>query len=286
MLELQEEVKIVGVATKEHSSFNSDFYDLAPSALTNNIPYLYVQDINSSQSINFIKSCNPDFICCLGWSSLIKKELLDLYPIIGYHPAELPKNRGRHPLIWALVLGLKQTASTYFLMDDGADSGNILSQEVIPIDFNDNARSMYDKLSKAAINQLKTLLSTINQYQANGEAIRDIFTSISIPQDHTQSNIWRKRSRSDGIIDFRMSSLAIYNLVRAITHPYPGAEVRYKDQFFCVWETKIIDYQNTNIEPGKILEIRSDGVLVKTYDSAILLTTHELPQDIKVGEYL
>lgn len=286
ILKLEKQVEITGIATKEYSSFNSDFCDLAPSAISRNIPFLYVRDINSPQSIDFIKSCNPDLICCLGWSSIIKQPLLNLYPIIGYHPAELPKNRGRHPLIWALVLGLKQTASTYFLIDSGTDSGNILSQEIVPINFDDNARSMYDKLSIIAINQLQTLLLVINKCQKNKKSIYDILVSISIPQNHEQSNVWRKRSKNDGIIDFRMSSLAIYNLVRAITYPYPGAQVRYRDQFYCIWETKIMDYQHRNIEPGKILEIQNEGILVKTFDGTILITRHELPQNIKAGEYL
>jgi len=64
-------------------------------------------------------------------SSLLKKELLSLPPngVLGYHPAKLPQNRGRHPLIWSLVLGLEESASTFYFMDEGADSGDILSQK-------------------------------------------------------------------------------------------------------------------------------------------------------------
>ena len=66
--------------------------------------------------------------------------------VIGYHPAALPKNRGRHPLIWALVLGLKKTASSFFIMDERADSGDVISQEEIIINDDDDASSLYAKM--------------------------------------------------------------------------------------------------------------------------------------------
>ena len=68
--------------------------------------------------------------------------ILDLAPlgIIGFHPAALPRNRGRHPIVWALVLGLEETASTFFFMDKGADTGDILSQEKIKTDAGPSGR--------------------------------------------------------------------------------------------------------------------------------------------------
>lgn len=102
---------------KKSSSFNSDFADLTPLCKKNNILFKHVDDVNSEDSISWIKQLQPDIIFCFGWSSIIKKELLDLPPmgIIGFHPAKLPANRGRHPIIWALVLDLDKTASTFSL---------------------------------------------------------------------------------------------------------------------------------------------------------------------------
>ena len=102
---------IVGVCTLKESKFNSDHADLSQSSILHGIPYLYVDNINSDSTVNWIKQKSPDVIFCFGWSKLLKKRILDLAPlgVIGYHPAALPANRGRHPLIWALVLGLKQS---------------------------------------------------------------------------------------------------------------------------------------------------------------------------------
>ena len=131
----------VGVCTLKKSPFNADHVDLSPLCRKHRIPVTYTPDINSDESIIWIKKLVPDIIFCFGWSRLLKSNVLNVAPkgVVGYHPATLPANRGRHPLIWALVLGLKQTGSTFFFMDEGSDSGDILSQLQIKITETDDA---------------------------------------------------------------------------------------------------------------------------------------------------
>ena len=203
--------EIIGVVTKKESQFNADFCDLSPLCLEYDIPLHHTIDINSQMTINWIKNLSPDVIFCFWWSSLIKHELLNLprLGIIGYHPAELPKNRGRHPIIWALALGLKESASTFFFMGDGVDDGDILSQVKFKIKNSDNARTIYDKLLKISKKQVVKIYKDLE---------KGIYKRIK--QNDKQSNIWRKRTKDDGIIRFNMNSKTIYNLVRALTHPY------------------------------------------------------------------
>ena len=106
------DAEIIGVATKSKSHFNADHADLAPICEITMIPYKYVRDINAPHILEWIKSLNPDVIFCFGWSSLIKIDLLYITDmgVVGFHPTELPYNRGRHPLIWTLVLGLEKSA--------------------------------------------------------------------------------------------------------------------------------------------------------------------------------
>lgn len=307
---IQNKLKIVGVATKEHSIFNADFCNLAPLCEESQIPFIYTQDINSSATLDFIRSCKPDVIYCFGWSSLIKKELLDSYPIIGYHPAALPHNRGRHPIIWALALGLTQSASTFFLMEEGADSGAIISQEPFKIAFEDNAKSLCQRvesiaqaqicnfttkilaaLEKYSVEKKSQSNSEVSSHLAGGGAIHDsilahILFAMATPQNHSIANLWRKRGVRDGVIDFRMSAVGIYNLIRALSQPYVGAEVVYNGKHYKVWEAKIVKVDLPNIEFGKVLSVDSQGVLIKAYDEAILLTRHEFDTLPKEGDYL
>ena len=268
---------IVGVCTKQRSNFNSDFADLSPICRDNSIPYSYSDDVNSKENIEWIDSLTPDIIFGFGWSSLIKKELLNLAPmgVIGFHPAALPQNRGRHPIIWALVLGLTNTASTFFFMNEGADTGDVLSQSKIPIEYEDDAKSLYHKIVNTALAQSEEFLPKLQNR-----------TYKCIPQNHSLSNSWRKRGKGDGLIDFRMNSKAIYNLVRALTKPYVGAHIEYKGSDISIWRVEEASYDKINIEPGKVLKAEKNCIIIKTYDGAIRIVEHGFKEIPKEGEYL
>lgn len=274
---LQEGAELVGVVTKEHSSFNADFFDLASICRQQGVPFHHTENVNSSSTLHWIREKRPDIMFCFGWSSLIKKELLQLPPmgIVGFHPAALPQNRGRHPIIWALALGLNKTASTFFFMDEGADSGDILSQAEVPIDYTDNAGSLYEKISCQALNQIGDFLPLLTAG-----------TYVRHPQDHARANYWRKRSSKDGLIDFRMSSYAIYNLVRALSEPYVGAHLDYRGQEVKVWEVREENGDMENFEPGKVLHVEEDTVLVKCAKGAVRICRHQFAALPRVGEYL
>lgn len=262
-----EKIEIVGIATKSKSSFNSDHTDLSDLAIANGIDFKYVKDINAEHIIDWINALKPDLIFCLGWSSLVKKPLLDIprYGIVGYHPAELPMNRGRHPIIWTLVLGLSRTASTFFIMNEGPDTGDIISQEIIKIDFQDTAGKLYKKLVDKAKGQVVEIIAA---FQSNN--------LVRIPQNGSDGNEWRRRSKSDGKIDWRMRSIDIYNLVRALDKPYPGAHFECQGEEIKVWKCKIINRININLEPGKVLDVNGTNIIVKTGDGAIELLVHDL----------
>ena len=269
--------QVVGVCTKEGSEFNSDFADLRPLCKKNKIPFKLVNDVNSKDNYNWIKSLNPDIIFCFGWSNILKKDILILSPmgVLGFHHSKLPQNRGRHPLIWALALGLKKSASTFFFMNESADSGEILSQKDFDILDTDDARILYDKVVNIAILQINEFLPKLKKK-----------TYQTFKQNDEASNTWRKRVKTDGQIDFRMTSQAICNLVRALTKPYVGAHINYKDEEIIVWKVEIIENKQLNSESGKILDINEDKILVKTYDGAIKITHHEFKKLPNVGEYL
>ncbi len=269
---------VVGVITKAESNFNADYQDLRPLCEKAGIPVCIVKNINDGDSIEFIKSQYADVGFCFGWSQLIKKSVIELFPsgVVGFHPAALPNNRGRHPIIWALALGLKETASTFFMITTGADEGDIISQVKVPITYEDDAQSLYDKVMDAAVAQEEELLRQLD----DGVLKR-------VPQYVTTGNSWRKRGKADGKIDWRMSSRSIYNLVRALTKPYIGAHFVYDEKEYKVWKVKeiVIDGME-NIEPGKVIARYSDGSLdVKTGDGCVRMIDYD---EIKIdeGEYI
>lgn len=276
---ISEGAQIVGVITKKEAGINSDFEDLTPLCAQQNIDIIYVDNINNIDAINFIKKVSPDIGYCMGWSQLIKENVINLFPrgVIGYHPAALPHNKGRHPIIWALVLGLNTTASSFFRIEKTADTGDILSQVNVDIDYNDDAMTLMDKMLKVGKKQLVNLTRQLENGCVNG-----------ISQKEMQGNTWRKRGQQDGKIDWRMSSNSIYNLVRGLTRPYVGAHFIYKDKEIKVWKVReCLDEKNeyTNIEPGKIIDIDDISFTVKAGDNLVkVIECDEI--ELQIGEYL
>ncbi len=272
---------ICGVICKSSSDFNADFADLGIIAQKANIPFNYTQNINSPETENWINVRKPDIIFCLGWSQILKPNILSIAPkgVVGYHPAALPYNKGRHPLIWALFLGLNKTASTFFFMDKGADTGDIISQEEIAVDNDDTAETLYQKMTERASSQIETLYQS---FLTN--------TIIRTPQQKERGNNWRKRNKDDGKIDWRMCSKAIYNLVRALTKPYVGAHLTINDSEYKIWRVKTLECKPdcSNLEPGKVLKKDSanNSFDVKTYDGIIRVEEHDVPDLEIIGSYL
>ena len=270
--------EIVGVCTLKESKFNTDYQNLFPLAKKFDLPCLYVDDINSESSHKWIKQKQPDVIFCFGWSRLLQKKILDIAPlgVVGFHPTALPSNRGRHPLIWALFLGLKKTASTFFFMDEGADSGDILSQKEITIESSDDAESLYQKIIQSALLQIKDFIPLLDDRSFK-----------CTKQDESKANYWRKRVVKDGEIDWRMSAETIYNLVRSLTKPYIGAHFILNGREITVWRVSILNDENhENIEPGKVLRMESSKPVVKCGIGSILLQYIENDIDVKEGDYL
>lgn len=275
---VESSVNIVGVVTKEESLGNADFINLKPICEKHGIDYYYVKNINDPDSLDYIRAKKPDVIYCFGWSQLISKAIIEIPEkgVIGFHPAELPYNRGRHPIIWALVLGLRRTASTFFYITEGADEGDIISQEIITIDEDEDARTLYDKIMVIANRQVKELTMQL------------LTDSIHpIPQDNDKANYWRKRSKKDGEIDWRMSAQSINRLIKALTHPYVGAHFTCEEREYRIWSSSVIvDDSYINMEHGKVLKVYSDhSYIVKTGDGCLLVEECD-SINLREGDYL
>lgn len=273
----QPDADIVGVVTRTSSSTNADFRSLSPLAETHRIPCLAVETGDQGPMAAWIRDRSPDAVLCFGWSRLLGGDLLSIPRLgtIGYHPALLPRHRGRHPIIWALALGLTETGSTFFFMDEGPDSGDVLDQERVTIDDTDNAATLYAKLTIVAGEQIARFIPLL----AGNRAPRR-------PQDPRLATYWRKRGKRDGQIDWRMPATGIHNLVRALTRPYPGAHAVIGDRDVPVWRTHLSAGRVDGVEPGKVLEVDGRTVTVQCGVGAITLVEHGFERLPSKGDYL
>ena len=268
---------IVGICTLRQSTFNSDHVDLGYLGERYSIPIHYVEDVNSPPTLDWIRMRVPDVIFCFGWSRLLRQDLLTLAPmgVVGFHPSALPEHRGRHPLIWPLVLGLEKTGSSFFIMDSGADSGDILSQQDLYIAPVDDAGTLYSKMTSLALNQIKQFMPLL----ASGNYPR-------LKQDERYATTWRKRQRSDGVIDWRMSARSIHNLVRGLARPYVGAHFMHYGTEIKVWKTSVMQGAPANMEPGRVWRLSNSVPVVKCGEDAICLLATEPIFNTEVGTYL
>lgn len=255
----------------------SDFFDLSQFCKEKKINFYLTKDCNDEITYNWIKKINPDYIFCFGWSQILKKRIIKQAKkfCIGFHPAELPYNRGKHPIIWAIVLGLKKTASTFFVMGDKVDNGQILSQKIIKITPSDNATKLYKKISLTSSKQLHDLLKKLNKIKTKKVKFKSQI-----------SNLWRKRNFVDGVVDWRMNAKNIMNLVNALKSPYPYASFNYKKKFIKILNASIIKNINKNDEYGKVIFIKNSNPVIKCGDFAIMLSKTKPKIKIKKGIYL
>ena len=271
------DIDVCGVVTRETLSTNSVFCSLEPLAKEKRIPCLNIKINQQEEMAAWIKKREPHIIFCISWPHLLNSKILTAakYGAIGYHPAILPRNRGDDLIAWALALGLTKTGSTFFVMKESAASGDIVSQQLISICDEDNAATLYTKLTNAARDQFEELVIAL----FSGRLKRK-------PQDSVKAITWRKRCKKDGQIDWRMSSESIFNLVRALTHPYLGAYCVIGDQEYKVWKAANIEVVKQDIEPGRVLSAGPDGITINCGKGAIKLTEHEIKNLPSEGDYL
>ena len=255
----------------EPSDYDSDYIDFENFSTAHGIQFIRTRSINSDRVIGALSQIQPDVVFVLGWPFLLGPKVLSIAKLanIGYHPSLLPQNRGRHPIIWSICLGLKETGSTFFILDEGADTGPIVSQRKIAIEDNETATSLYSKLVCVGVEQFKTIWNDPPGC-----------IEVAKSQIGNTGNTWRQRSKEDGVIDWRMSARSILRLIHALADPYPGASFYYDSKEYVVRQAQVVDCHSdqVHLEPGKVVAIDKDGgVFIKTGDGVIIIkATHQM----------
>ena len=251
--------KVNTVFTLPESSTASGYIDFSPLVSQENSKLIRTANINEPECVDTIKNISPDLIIVCGWQRLISQEIIDIPKLgaIGFHSSLLPKYRGRAPVNWAIMMGEKETGITMFYLTSEADSGDIIGQKSFKILLNDDCNTVYQKSAKAGSELIKKYLTQIE----NGISPRVHNPSKSYPS-------FPKRTPEDGLIDFNRSALDVYNFIRALTKPYPGAYYFNEngDKVF-VWKAEIV-FNNDTPQNGSFI--------FKTLDYNIKLIVFEV----------
>lgn len=216
-----------------------------------------------------VKELNPDLIIVAGWSELIPDALLSVPSMgcIGFHPAKLPYDRGRSVLAWQIENGSEETGLTMFRYSDYPDGGDILAQEIIPIRHEDYINDILDKIDDATFNIMRAYFPLLRTGRL-----------VARKQKLEEGSFHRLRGERDSIINWNNNTEDIYNKIRAISHPYPGAIAEIDGKRILVWRSEEIDslpFGNSE-EPGTIVARLYDNSLVyKTRNGFLRITEWE-----------
>ncbi len=221
-----------------------------------NIPVLQPERIRAEEFLEELKELNPDLICVTAYGKILPKDLLELpqYGCINVHASLLPKYRGAAPINWAVVRGEGETGVTTILMDEGMDTGDMLLRRGIQIQDEDDAGSLFAKLSDLGG---ELLLETIAQLKERG--------LNPIKQDESQASYAPMLKKSDGEINWEKSALEIWNLIRGM-NPWPGTFTRLGNKSLKIFSSGVVNYRG---KPAEVLESVSGTLIVACGEGAL-----------------
>jgi methionyl-tRNA formyltransferase len=214
-------------------------------ALDHSIPVRTSEDLKSKEELTFIQKLSPDLIFSFYYRNLIPLPVLKLAALGAYnmHGSYLPYYRGRAPINWAVLRGETKTGATLHVMEEKADAGDIVDQESVIIGPDDTAAQVQVGVTKAAVKILTRQIENLK----SGKARRT-------PQNHSLATYFGRRRPEDGGINWNWPAHRIHNLVRALTHPYPGAFGEIFHEKTWIWQTCLSTEPAAQLTPGTIQE--------------------------------
>ncbi len=225
------------------------FASVRELAERHSIPYI-TTSINEPENITRVREIAPDFLLSFYYRNMIKAELLEI-PTSGalnLHGSFLPKYRGRVPINWAVINGDTETGATLHYMVEKPDAGDIVDQEKVAIAFTDTAHDVFGKVNDAAVTVIRRAWPKLLDGTAQKTAM-----------DLTKGSYFGGRKPADGLIDWAKSAVEIYNLIRGVTHPYPGAFSSLNGRSIIIWQAWPLEGTGA---PGKV--IATEPLLVGT----------------------
>ncbi len=233
------------------------------------VPYHTVDTIKGDEAYSLVRSMAPDLLVVLGWSEILPERLLKIPTIgtVGTHAALLPHNKGSAPINWAVIHGETVTGNTMMWLDPEVDSGKIIDQKAFDITMYDTCGTLYEKVAATNAEMLVDLLRQLD---------RGVRPESPI-ENRSDEPILPRRRPKDGLMDWRQPAGAVYNFIRALTDPYPGAFTYLNGQKWLIWKAALLPV-GTDRAPGTIVGRaygfgeNASGYLVAAGDGLILVT--------------
>lgn len=181
------------------------------------------------EAAGLLHTLGVELIFSFYYRAIIPKTVLDAARLGAYnvHGALLPRYRGRACVNWAVLNGEKETGSTLHVMTERADRGDIVDQERVHILFEDTAHTAFLKVAGASRKIIARQLTALEEGRAPRRA-----------QDEAMATSFGRRTPEDGKICWDKPAVELYNMVRALTHPFPGAFAEVDGRKMYIWRAR------------------------------------------------
>lgn len=246
----------------------TDYSAIKKSAMSLGLKVLQPVKIKDAGFISILADFAPDLIVVAAYGQILSRQLIELpkYGCINVHASLLPRWRGASPIQSAILAGDEETGVTIMKMDEGLDTGPILSQLSMAIDSSDNASTLSEKLSRAGAD---LLVKTLDGY-LTGQI-------QPVPQDNDKATLTKLLRKSDGQMDFKKPAAYLERMVRAY-NPWPGAFFQWNDQLIKVLGAEVD--AGKSIRPGETSIVNKKPVLGT--DEGVLVLDIVQPQGRRI----
>jgi methionyl-tRNA formyltransferase len=234
-------------------------------ALENNLPVLQPATVNTKEFIAALLENRPDYIIVVAFGQILSETLLKVPKqfCINLHSSLLPKYRGAAPINRAILNGETRSGVTTMIMDKGMDTGDILLVDETPIEQNDDAQSLHDKLSEQGG---KLVLETLSRLQKN-----DL---LPTPQNSDLASYAPKLKKEESLIDWKIDAESIFNKIRGLS-PWPGTHTLYNGKRLAILKGEIVLGESSD-RPGHVERITDTGIEVGTGKNRLKITELKL----------
>lgn len=190
-----------------------------------------IRNINHAGSVQLLEDLSLDVAFVIGWSQIVRPEALRAVRVgmIGAHAALLPHNRGSAPINWAIIRGERYTGNTLIWLSEQVDEGHVIDQVRFDVTAYDTCGSLYEKVAQSNRDMILRLLPKLLAGQRPGR-----------PQTPTDEPLLPRRRPGDGLVDWSQGGRQVYDFIRALTRPYPGAFAWLDGQRWRLWEAALL----------------------------------------------
>lgn len=235
-------------------------------ALKLGLPVLQPTKVRTPELAAELRAHNAELALVIAYGRILPKAVLEAPRLgcVNVHASLLPKLRGAAPIQWALVRGERETGVCLMQMDEGLDTGPVLACERLEIGPNETAAELSPRLSALGAQLVREQVPRFVRGELH-----------ATPQDHARATLAPLLSKDDGAMDWSRPARELHNLVRGLS-PWPGAFTWLSGTRLKVLSTRVHDEQGSHGEPGTLLELTRDGIVVACGQGSLRLVELQL----------